>query len=72
MIVKVEQCWSGSSGGTWREYDGMHFRLTLPCGQRLNIGGDSWNRKVASAAKDLILIETNWRVSRQSIRFDVH
>lgn len=66
MKVKVEACWGGRD---------VYHRLTLPeryrC-PRLTIHSESWDRQAAKEAKDLILIELNWSVSRQSIRFDVH
>jgi hypothetical protein len=63
MKVKVESCWGGRD---------VYQRLTLPCGQRLIIRHEHWNRNAAKDALDLIEIETNWTIPRRSIRFDVH
>lgn len=59
MKVKVEACWSGGKN--------YYFRLTLPDGSRESVPGESWTRKVASQALDLI--ESNYKVPRRKIRF---
>jgi len=61
MTVNVELECSGH--GRYR------FRLTLPTGEREFIGGDTWTRKSASAALDLL--ERLYHINRRSIRFEV-
>lgn len=61
MIVKVEQCWGGKD---------LYFRLTLPDGSRESIQKDTWDRKAATEARNLL--ENVYHLKRQNIRFQVH
>ena len=61
MKVFVEMEWTGG--------DRYYFRLTLPDGRNYRVSGDDWNRKTASAARDLLAVETG--EERGRFRFDV-
>ena len=65
MVVRVESIWSGGDRYGFRlsgAYRGKHFRFQL--------SADSWNRRTASEALDLLDVELPG-VARRSIRFSV-
>jgi hypothetical protein len=61
MTIKVEAVWGGRSSG---------FRLTLPNGDREQVAGDKWTRRLASQALDIL--EHVYHLKRSTIRFYVH
>lgn len=60
MIVHVEACWAGKE---------PYQRLTLPDGSRDRIERDTWDRKAATEALDLL--ENVYHLERRKIRFQV-
>ena len=59
MVVKVEQCSSGQH---------LYFRMTWGDGHWQHLKRDTWNRKTASEALDLL--ETVYGLSRRNIKFE--
>lgn len=58
MKIKVEQCFG----------DKLYFELKLQNGDKYRVEGDTWTRKVAAKARDLIC--SLYKVERDHIYFE--
>lgn len=56
--IVVERCWGGKN---------IYFRLTMPNGEREFVRQETWTRKTATEALDLL--EGVYGYCRQAIRF---